>query len=269
MFSNVSTGLSIKLFCLYMVKTKQNKKKTTLVLHISCDFYAFMNMHVVSNDILSEKTFTNILLAPQDHSRAANQQCLMMSSVLLLRQWGCPYLLESIYTRPTWLSDCDAQQCLHDDGLECIIKCLLLDEPLIMEALWFIHHRQQLARMQSSKPDCSVASKRITLFSFHAFGCWPLVGALAVCALGFLHLLLQFESLLLKLDQHLRGVMLLTEEGQFLQECLLLLQQLQTVTIPIGLGASWPALAVQLGQLELNAGHSERKMQGSSEDVPL
>lgn len=202
MFSNISIGLLTKYFTFIQYKEKKNISARHQLSN------AFMNIHIVSNDISSlKKPFMNILLKLQYNSSwAANEQCLMVSSVLLLRQWGCPYLLKSIYTRPPWLSDCDAQQqCLHDDGLECNIKrlllfCVFLLIILIMETLAFIHYRQQLAHMQSRKPehsyDCSVISKRITLLSW-AFGCWPLVGPLALWSLGFLHLLLQPVSLLL------------------------------------------------------------------------
>lgn len=99
------------------------------------------------------------LLAPQYHKQQISVALWFLFS-LLLRQWGCLYLHKSIYTRPPWLSDCAAQQCLQDDGSECNITCLLLFcvfllmISLIMEAPGFI-------LKASSYPRCNPTNRNM------------------------------------------------------------------------------------------------------------
>lgn len=98
----------------------------------------------------------------------------------------------------------------------------------------------------------------------------PLIGSLALGAVGSLHLLLQPGALLLQLQQRLRTVLLLAEQDDVLQEGLLLAQELHEVPIPIRLGPARPALAIQLCKLMLYALHStrtEKKGQSSLHSV--
>lgn len=66
----------------------------------------------------------------------------------------------------------------------------------------------------------------------------PLIGSLALGAVGSLNLLLQPGALLLQLQQHLWALLLFADQDDVLQEGLLLSQELHEVPIPIGLGPS-------------------------------
>lgn len=80
----------------------------------------------------------------------------------------------------------------------------------------------------------------------------PLIGPLALGAVGPLDLLLQPGALLLQLQQCLWAVLLLAHQDDVLQEGLLFSQELHEVSIPIRLGPSRPALAIQLCKLMLD-----------------
>lgn len=87
----------------------------------------------------------------------------------------------------------------------------------------------------------------------------PLIGPLALGAVGPLDLLLQPGALLLQLQQRLRAVLLFADQDDVLQEGLLFSQELHEVSIPIRLGPSRPTLAIQLRKLMLDTLHSTTK----------
>lgn len=66
----------------------------------------------------------------------------------------------------------------------------------------------------------------------------PLIGSLALGAVGSLNLLLQPGALLLQLQQRLWAVLLFADQDDVLQEGLLLPQELHEVPVPIRLGPS-------------------------------